>query len=121
MVLGMCTSMMAVNGNTNVDSRATLSPLIATQMIESGLRWNFFYYTLFGGSVLELMTSTTMFWKESSASFRAKNARSPDSAGGSRTTEAMKSPITWIIAVWLFVYMGVEGALPSSSNQGTSI
>lgn len=106
--------MLAANDNTNVHSRATLSPLIATQMIESGLRWNFFYYTLFGGSVLELMTSTTMFWKENSASFRAKNARSPDSAGGSRTTQAMKSPITWIIAVWLFVYMGVEGALPSS-------
>ncbi|KAL5366459.1 major facilitator superfamily domain-containing protein [Aspergillus floccosus] len=87
---------------------ATLSPMIATQMIKSGIRWNYFYYTLLGGSVLELMASATMFWKENAASFRAKNRRDSDSGGGSRTAEAMKSPITWLIAVWLFVYMGVE-------------
>ncbi|KAG2002088.1 hypothetical protein GB937_009753 [Aspergillus fischeri] len=87
---------------------ATLSPTIATQMIKSGLRWNYFYYTLLGGSVLELLTSVATFWKENAVSYRAKNRRSPDSSGGSRTTEAMKSPITWLIAIWLFVYMGVE-------------
>ncbi|GIK04386.1 hypothetical protein Aspvir_008469 [Aspergillus viridinutans] len=87
---------------------ATLSPTIATQMIKSGLRWNYFYYTLLGGSVLELLTSVAMFWKENADSFGAKNRKSPESSGGSRTTEAMKSPITWLIAIWLFVYMGVE-------------
>ncbi|GAQ42851.1 MFS transporter, putative [Aspergillus niger] len=87
---------------------ATISPLVGTQMIKSGLRWNYFYYTLLGASVLDLMVSSTLFWKENAASYRAKNHRSSDSGGGSRTTEAMKSPITWLIAVWLFVYMGVE-------------
>ncbi|KAF4264283.1 hypothetical protein KXW98_001562 [Aspergillus fumigatus] len=87
---------------------ATLSPTIATQMIKSGLHWNYFYYTLLGGSVLELLTSVATFWQENAVSYRAKNRRSPDSSGGSRTTEAMKSPITWLIASWLFVYMGVE-------------
>ncbi|KAH2981446.1 hypothetical protein KXW58_001933 [Aspergillus fumigatus] len=87
---------------------ATLSPTIATQMIKSGLHWNYFYYTLLGGSVLELLTSVATFWQENAISYRAKNRRSPDSSGGSRTTEAMKSPITWLIASWLFVYMGVE-------------
>ncbi|KAL4984489.1 MFS general substrate transporter [Aspergillus falconensis] len=87
---------------------ATLSPTIATQMIKSGLRWNYFYYTLLGGSVVELMTSAVMFWKENAVSFRDKNRRSPDSSGGNRTTEAMKSPITWLIAIWLFMYMGAE-------------
>lgn len=84
-------------------------------MIKSGLRWNYFYYILLGGSVLELLASVAMFWKEDAVSFRAKNRRSADSTGGSRTTEAMKSPITWLIAVWLFVYMGVEGAFLSLS------
>lgn len=79
-------------------------------MIKSGLRWNYFYYTLLGASVLDLMVSSALFWKENAASYRAKNHRGTDSGGGSRTTEAMKSPITWLIAVWLFVYMGVEGA-----------
>ncbi|KAL7652514.1 hypothetical protein ACMYSQ_009791 [Aspergillus niger] len=87
---------------------ATISPLVGTQMIKSGLRWNYFYYTLLGGSVLELMVSSTLFWKENAVSYRATNHRNSDSGNGSRTTEAMKSPITWLIAVWLFVYMGVE-------------
>ncbi|EAL84863.1 major facilitator superfamily domain-containing protein [Aspergillus fumigatus] len=95
-------------GNTDGRPRATLSPTIATQMIKSGLHWNYFYYTLLGGSVLELLTSVATFWQENAVSYRAKNRRSPDSSGGSRTTEAMKSPITWLIASWLFVYMGVE-------------
>ncbi|GFN11069.1 MFS transporter [Aspergillus tubingensis] len=87
---------------------ATISPLVGTQMIKSGLRWNYFYYTLLGASILDLMVSSTLFWGENAASYRAKNHRGSDSGGGSRTTEAMKSPITWLIAVWLFVYMGVE-------------
>ncbi|PYH34707.1 MFS transporter [Aspergillus neoniger CBS 115656] len=87
---------------------ATISPLVGTQMIKSGLRWNYFYYTLLGASVLDLMVSSTLFWGENAASYRAKNHRGTDSGGGSRTTEAMKSPITWLMAVWLFVYMGVE-------------
>jgi fucose permease len=80
-------------------------------MVKSGLRWNYFYYTLLGGSVLELLASVATFWKENAVSYRAKTQRSPGSSGGSRTTEAMKSHITWLIAIWLFVYMGVEGAL----------
>ncbi|PYH58622.1 MFS transporter [Aspergillus niger CBS 101883] len=96
-------------GYVDIDHcRATISPLVGTQMIKSGLRWNYFYYTLLGGSVLELMVSSTLFWKENAVSYRATNHRNSDSGNGSRTTEAMKSPITWLIAVWLFVYMGVE-------------
>jgi hypothetical protein len=80
-------------------------------MIKSGLRWNHFYYTLLGGSVLELTTSAVLFWGENAASFREKTRRSPDSSGGNRTTEAMKSRVTWLIAIWLFMYMGAEGGL----------
>ncbi|THC89591.1 hypothetical protein EYZ11_010955 [Aspergillus tanneri] len=87
---------------------ATLSPIIATQMMKSGLRWNYFYYTILGGSVLELMASVAMFWHENAASFRINNSRSSNSNGGNRTKEAMKSHITWLMAIWLFVYMGVD-------------
>ncbi|KAH8433075.1 MFS transporter [Aspergillus melleus] len=87
---------------------ATLSPTIATEMIKAGLRWNVFYYTLLGGSALELMASVATFWHADATSFRQENRKSADARGDSRTMEAMKSPITWIMAVWLFVYMGVE-------------
>lgn len=88
---------------------ATLSPTIATQMIKSGLRWNYFYYTLLGGSALELVASVAMFWQEKAENFRINNAKSPnDTSGGNRTVEAMKSSTTWLLATWLFIYMGVE-------------
>ncbi|KAF5864203.1 hypothetical protein ETB97_008409 [Aspergillus alliaceus] len=88
---------------------ATLSPTIATQMIKSGLRWNYFYYTLLGGSALELVASVAMFWQENAENFRINNAKSPnDTSGGNRTVEAMKSSTTWLLATWLFIYMGVE-------------
>jgi NADH:ubiquinone oxidoreductase subunit 4 (subunit M) len=80
-------------------------------MVRAGLRWNFFYYTLLGGSVFELIASVAMFWHADATTFRIDNRRNANSGGGSRTMEAMKSPITWIMAVWLFIYMGVEGEL----------
>ncbi|KAL4812199.1 major facilitator superfamily domain-containing protein [Aspergillus spinulosporus] len=89
-------TMMGFSGPSMDLGMATLSPTIATQMIKSGLHWRHFYYTLLGGSVLELTTSAK------------KTRRSPDSSGGNRTTEAMKSRVTWLIAIWLFIYMGAE-------------
>lgn len=94
-------------------NRATLSPTIATEMIKSGLAWNYFYYTLLGGSILEFIVGGSLFWGENAARFRANTRRSPSSGGGSRTTEATKSFVTWLMALWLFIYMGVEGMFAS--------
>ena len=68
-------------------------------------------YTPLPGSRLALTTSAVLFWGENAASFREKTRRSASSSGGNRTTEAMKSRVTWMIAFWLFIYMGAEGGM----------
>ncbi|KAK2810834.1 hypothetical protein FQN50_002657 [Emmonsiellopsis sp. PD_5] len=87
---------------------ATVSPTIATGMINSGLDWWLFYYTLVGGSALELVGNVAMFWQENAERFRNNNRKTPGSAGDKRTTEAVKNRVTWVTALFLFVYMGVE-------------
>lgn len=87
---------------------ATLSPLIATNMIHNNIHWNYFYWTLAGGSLIEIATSTATFWKEDAAQFRLHNKKSNDAGQGSRTVQALKSRVTWIMSIFLFTYMGVE-------------
>ncbi|KAL4758641.1 major facilitator superfamily domain-containing protein [Aspergillus foveolatus] len=87
---------------------ATISPAIATAMIDHGLKWSTFYLTLVGGSALELITCGPLFWPENGEQFRINNPRVSSSTTDSRTTEAIKNRVTWILAFFLFAYMGVE-------------
>lgn len=86
---------------------ATISPTVATNIIEAGLGWWIFYWTLAGAAVLEL-SCTALFWGEGAQQYRIKNPKS-SATGKSRTSEAISNKVTWIIALFLFVYMGVEG------------
>ncbi|KAL2820087.1 major facilitator superfamily domain-containing protein [Aspergillus granulosus] len=87
---------------------ATVSPAVATAMIDHGLNWYTFYFTMVGGAALELISSGLLFWPENAARFRANNPKLPGAGKDSRTTEALKSRVTWILAFFLFAYMGVE-------------
>jgi hypothetical protein len=78
-------------------------------MIRGGLNWWLFYYTLVGGSALELVSNVAMFWGENAERFRINNPKAPESDKGSRTAEAVKNRVTWVMAIFLFAYMGVEG------------
>ncbi|KAI9372289.1 major facilitator superfamily domain-containing protein [Aspergillus egyptiacus] len=87
---------------------ATVSPAIATAMIDHGLKWSTFYFTLVGGASLELISSGILFWPENSRRFRINNPKIPGARQNSRTVEAVKTRVTWILAFFLFAYMGVE-------------
>ncbi|KAL2844974.1 major facilitator superfamily domain-containing protein [Aspergillus pseudoustus] len=87
---------------------ATVSPAIATAMIDHGLNWYTFYFIMIGGAAFELITSGLLFWPEDAARFRANNPKLSGSGKDSRTTEALKSRVTWVLAFFLFAYMGVE-------------
>ncbi|CZR69988.1 related to tetracycline resistance proteins [Phialocephala subalpina] len=88
---------------------ATVSPLIATGLITGGgLGWYSFYYIMIGTSSLELLTSSTTFWKQTGAIYAAENPRDPSSSTG-RTREALKNKLTWIFA--LFIFVGAEISL----------
>lgn len=94
---------------------AVLSPLIATTMITKGhLQWYTFYYVMIGMAFLELCTSATAFWKADGAAFRAANPRTTDTKD-SRLKEALfrlpNARVTWLCAMFLLGYVGIEVAL----------
>jgi fucose permease len=63
------------------------------------------------GSVVELLTSSLSFWKQTGAVYQAENPREPGAKTG-RTREALKSQLTWIFALFIFGYVGAEGIAP---------
>lgn len=89
--------------------RATASPAIATAMIQRGLGWWQFYYTMVGAAALELVASGLLFWPEDGQKFRENNPKTSGDGGKSRTATALKNKVVWILSAFLFVYMGVEG------------
>ncbi|KAF2010499.1 MFS general substrate transporter [Aaosphaeria arxii CBS 175.79] len=90
---------------------AVLSPLAATSLItKAGWPWYSFYYIMIGGAVIELITSLSAFWTATGAVYREANPRTT-ATKESRLTEAMKSRVTWVAALFLLCYVGVEVAL----------
>lgn len=96
--------------------RATVSPTIAIGMINGGLHWWLFYYTLASSSALELVGSVALLWRENAQQFHINNPNTGGSGNGTRTVEAVKNQVTWVMAPFLFTYMGVEGA---SDGEGS--
>ncbi|KAH8597897.1 major facilitator superfamily domain-containing protein [Bisporella sp. PMI_857] len=91
---------------------ATISPLIATSMVAKGnLQWYTFYYVMLGLAVVELIICVATFKDASGAKYRAANIQTDSPAGHSRTKESLLNPITWICAIFLLCYVGVEVAL----------
>ncbi|KAE8131080.1 cytochrome P450 [Aspergillus pseudotamarii] len=94
---------------------ATVSPLIATTLItKAGWEWNSFYYLLTGAAVLELVNATSAFWTETGSKYRQDNPSTPGRDGGgspNQTRLSLTYRVTWICAIFLFLYGGVEVAI----------
>ncbi|TQV98361.1 Major facilitator superfamily transporter [Cordyceps javanica] len=99
---------------------ALFSPLIATSMVvKAGLPWFNFYYIMIsylrflkvGMSAIELCGLSFFFWDKTGSVYEAEHARENPSATGAGTREAIKSPVTWLCALFFFAYMGVEVGL----------
>lgn len=91
---------------------ATLAPLIATTMItKAGLGWYHFYqYIMIPGAVVELVTSLAAFWREDKETFQANNPK-PEHRKTGLMREALGKRITWVCAMFLLLYVGIEVAL----------
>jgi fucose permease len=115
---------------------AVISPLIASFLVaDAGLPWYYFYYIMvrfcsyslnqtkliptaiqIGGAVIELVFTVTCFWDSDGASFRDSRKQQPDAdpeKGGLRKIlfTMPSARITWICAVFLLGYVGIEVAL----------
>jgi fucose permease len=103
---------------------AALAPLTATYLITNrGWKWYEFYYPMAIASGVEFMTSVAAFW---SARGSLSQAQDPDSRGDDNmspstpgsfnvnappkhpTLESLRMSSTWIISLFLLVYVGVE-------------
>ncbi|KAF1970310.1 MFS general substrate transporter [Bimuria novae-zelandiae CBS 107.79] len=95
---------------------AVFSPLIATTMITKGQRlpWYTFYYVMIGLAAIELTTSMAAFWKATGEVFREQNERTSDSTDSRMKEALIRMPYartTWICAMFLLGYVGIEVAL----------
>ncbi|RYP69628.1 hypothetical protein DL771_005992 [Monosporascus sp. 5C6A] len=94
---------------------AVLSPLIATSMItKAGLPWYSWYYIMIGMAAVEMISLTTCFWKADAQEYRDSLTKHSDSAKGSLKDALFKRPaarVTWLCALFLLGYVGVEVAL----------
>ncbi|OBT65613.1 hypothetical protein VE03_05596 [Pseudogymnoascus sp. 23342-1-I1] len=89
-----------------------IGPLISTAMVtKGGLHWYTWYYVMVGFSALEIIVGYYAFRTATGSVYRAKHPVSTTGPPESRTREALKSKITWLVAVFLLAYVGAEVAL----------
>lgn len=95
---------------------ATISPLAATSMITKyELGWWQFFYLMDALIFTELVVGTAAFWTETGKKYRSTNVDEEGNNTG-MFRKSLMSKVTWILAVFLFVYMGVEGELRQSRD-----
>lgn len=101
---------------------ATIAPLIATSMIvKAGLPWWYFFYVMMGLCVVQLAVLVPAFWSSTGATYRQRlhygendgNVQGSTAAVKERVTtrQVLRGPIPWIIALFLFGYVGAEVSL----------
>ncbi|KAK8068667.1 hypothetical protein PG994_005283 [Apiospora phragmitis] len=97
---------------------AVLSPLIATNMVANAkLPWYTFYYIMIGLAGLEIFTSVAGFWTSTAAAYHASISRQHGEEEGPRGSlhEALirrpSARVTWLCALFLLGYVGIEVAL----------
>ena len=87
---------------------ATISPLISTTIItKGGLGWWTFFYLMASLSAVEIGAGAWAFWKETGAKYTDVNRANGQGSG--MTRQALKKKVTWICAVFLLCYVGLEG------------
>ncbi|CAN3358105.1 hypothetical protein DICA4_D02454 [Diutina catenulata] len=86
---------------------ATISPIIATATVNAGVTWHFFYLILLG---LYSVNGVNLF-----LAFGNANDLEPWQEEGEATTgnlkPAAKSPITWLLSLFILLYQGAEVAM----------
>ena len=87
-----------------------------------GCKWSQFFYIPFGLCIVEFALGTWAFWSQNAEVFNAKVEASTamvmsrrDSMTG--ISGALRQKATWIIAGFLFMYIGAEGTFKPSNKD----
>lgn len=112
-----------------------IGPLVSTTLVtKAGWHWYEYYYLMIGFAAIEVAASVTAFWRATGKAFQEENPRttpteslSPEEVstaekkgkGGlfrvstatksnNPTVEAVGNKITWLVSLFLLVYVGIE-------------
>ncbi|KAL8698957.1 MAG: hypothetical protein Q9201_006286 [Fulgogasparrea decipioides] len=89
---------------------ATISPLISTTMItKANLGWWTFFWLMAGSVAVEIFSGSAAFWSETGAKYTDVNRADGEDKG--MTRQALRQKVTWICAVFLLCYVGLEVSL----------
>jgi len=88
---------------------ATLAPIIATQLISRGCVWSTYYFITLALSTLCIFALGLTFRNEHKNSSQSDVSRRDAQRG--KLGIAVRSKITWVAAIFIFLYQGAEVAL----------
>ncbi|KHN97827.1 Major facilitator superfamily domain, general substrate transporter [Metarhizium album ARSEF 1941] len=90
---------------------ATVSPIISSTMVAKlKMPWYSFYYIFILVVCVELAFGLWAFWGATGAAHRER-LRQGGSDEGARTATVLREPVTWLVAIFLLLYAGVEVSL----------
>ncbi|KAM3444365.1 hypothetical protein NHJ13734_001482 [Beauveria thailandica] len=95
-----------------------ISPFISTAMLtKGGLSWYTFYYIMIGVAGVELVSLTAAFWKSTGPVYQAAYKESQqtqirhETGLGEALFQKPAARVSWVSALFLLLYVGVEVAL----------
>ncbi|KAH0615158.1 uncharacterized protein H6S33_000794 [Morchella sextelata] len=86
---------------------ATISPIIASKLVASGIPWYKYYYILTGLGAMTTAILVTAFWEETGPVYCQQHADSSGMTGG-RTLKVIKSKVTILLSAFMLLYLGCE-------------
>ena len=90
---------------------ALLGPLLATAMLTSVFGWNATYYALALGVAAALVGIALRFERRGASQHHAAGGAEDGSSGRGLLRATLRSPLVWLAAIFLLVYVGVEVSL----------
>jgi fucose permease len=93
---------------------ATISPLIATSLVTTyGKPWWFFFYIPLASCLVEAGGGLLAFWGVNGKVFsrRMEEEHGGQRGANKRLRAALGQRVTWLVALFLFLYVGIEVAL----------
>lgn len=94
-----------------------ICPAVATAMIAHGIKWNHFYFVMAACTLVSLVLSAVAFREDTAKAYResitlshnAEDAEDKTALSSTSTVlETLKSPLTWLVSLALFAYVGAE-------------
>lgn len=92
---------------------AVISPIVVSAMVTNGIAWQRFFLIMIGLGVVSLVVTGVTFWGEDAEKYNRDHppAEGEGENGAGRTRQALQSRLTYLVGLFLMLYVGVEVSL----------